>query len=120
MEHRHGKRNIVNIAAIASFVTGISQPVRITNVSLSGIQINVASKHLNIHTPVTLRFRLHQPNHQNKMKEYRWSGFITRLSEKGAGAMFNSANPEEQAGLLALLDVAQLTHNRPTVETWYW
>ncbi len=103
MEHRHGTRKTINIPTTAELSTGKVYTGYIKDISLGGIFIELPSGELWSHAPITLAFTIQDGD---KSKTYRWRGFITRIAEDGAGAMFESANPYEQAGLLALLKLA--------------
>jgi hypothetical protein len=115
MEHRRGRRKAVDIRATVELVTGNTLPARIANVSFGGILVEVATKNMRLHTPIRLRFQL---NRQNQTQVYRWRGFITRIIDRGVGAMFQSADPEEQAGWLALLDIAEHRNAASVVAGW--
>ena len=115
MEHRYGRRRAVDIRATVELVTGHALPARIANVSFGGILVEVATKTLRLHTSIRLRFQL---NRRNQAQVYHWRGFITRITDHGVGAMFESADPQEQAGLLALLDIAEHKDPASVVAGW--
>lgn len=103
MEHRQGLRKSICVDAIAEFARGGSRPARITDVSLTGVYVACPTGQFAKYTSVTLHFRLNQ---RNKVRTYRWRGFVTRLEDGGMGAAFESSDPADQSGLLALLVLA--------------
>lgn len=110
MEHRQGIRKLVNIATVAELSSGETLPARIKDVSFCGVYVELPSEPLWSHAPLKLTFSLPQI-HGNTI--YHWRGFVTRITDEGVGAMFESADPTEQAGLLALLKQAD-TQYLPT------
>lgn len=103
MEHRHGKRKIVNIASTAELMSGKALSACIKDVSFGGIFVELPSDQLWAHAPIKLSFTIPQGQASNT---FQWRGFVTRITDQGVGAMFESADPNEQAGLLALLKLA--------------
>ena len=84
-------------------MTGAILPACIKNVSFGGIYVESSTNDLWVHAPIRITFKVQQ---DGELRKYSWRGFITRLSNHGAGAMFESSDPDEQAGLLALLNFA--------------
>lgn len=103
MEHRHGERKAVNIRSSIEIISGSIPSACIKNVSFAGIYVELPTENLWVHAPIKVEFRIQQ---ENTLRTYCWRGFITRLTPHGVGAMFESADPKEQAGLLALLNFA--------------
>lgn len=103
MEHRHGIRRNVNIATSVELMTGSVISACIRDVSFGGVFVELPTEGLWSHAPIKLEFKIPQGN---ELVTHYWRGFVTRIANKGAGAMFESTDPEEQAGLLALLKLA--------------
>ncbi|MEJ2346394.1 MAG: PilZ domain-containing protein [Gammaproteobacteria bacterium] len=104
MEHRQGLRNPVDIDAIAESPTCGRLSVRITDVSLNGVRLRGDVEQLPVYAPLRLTFRLYR---QHPAKTYQWRGFVVRAGDGTIGAMFESPDPVDQSGLLALLAVAE-------------
>jgi hypothetical protein len=104
MEHRQGRRNPVDIEAMAESPICGRLPVRITDVSLNGVRLRGNIEQLPVYAPLRLTFRLYG---RHPAKTYQWRGFVVRAGDGSVGAMFESPDPMDQSGLLALLAVAE-------------
>jgi len=93
-------------------MTGSVISACIRDVSFAGVFVELPIEGLWSHAPIKLEFKIPQGN---KLVNHCWRGFVTRIDKKGAGAMFESADPEEQAGLLALLKLADRSSVPATV-----
>lgn len=103
MDHRQGMRKTVGIDAVAESACCGPLIVRIVDVSLTGVYVEGAVGEFSKYAPLSLRFSLKQ---HDGAREFRWQGFVSRLDHDGVGAVFESSDPMDQSGLLALLMVA--------------
>ena len=106
MNHRQGARTPVNIETL---VDDTRPPLRITDVSLGGLFVRGTVHDLSIGSPLVLWFRLDRPN---GAETYRWRGVVVRVATGGVGALFESADPLDQRGLLALMTAADEDRQR--------
>jgi hypothetical protein len=104
MDHRQGFRKTVSIDAVAESASCGPCAVRIVDVSLTGVYVEGAAVgDFSKYAPLSLHFRLEL---HDGTKDFRWRGFVVRLGHDGAGAVFESSDPMDQSGLLALLMAA--------------
>jgi hypothetical protein len=110
MEHRQGQRKMVDFRAIAESTVSDKLHVKISDVSLTGLHIKGPTHQLPVYSPLLLRFQLRR---NGGMKTYSWRGYVVRVAGEGVGAMFESSDPVDQQGLLALLEAADEERGEP-------
>jgi len=113
LEHRVGQRKPFDIEVIVDAGPAGTVHGRMRNVSLAGVFLEMAVARLSNFMPIRLQFTLPVLMSDNgTMQRYRWRGFIVRRTQHGIGAVFESADPQDLDGLLALLEAAE---HRPTI-----
>lgn len=104
MEHREGSRKPVDIEAIVEVGTAGTMHGRIRDVSLGGVFVKMPISLVSDYMPMRLLFTLRD---HGALRRCYWRGLIVRHTEHGIGAVFESADPQDLDGLLALLDAAE-------------
>lgn len=104
MEQRCGTRKPIDIEAVIDY--GAARPLsgRIRDVSIGGVYVELIPRLLSPYQSIRLSFTVER---QGARGEYHWRGVVIRVSDAGAGLMFESADPGDQKGMLTLLQLAE-------------
>lgn len=104
MEHRLATRRPANVEVSVEIGRALLATGRIRNVSLTGVFVEMQTDGVHSDAPVRLTFAT---GGSRDSRHCRWSGYVVRSVDDGIGAMFESDDREDEAGLRALLEMAE-------------
>lgn len=104
VEHRNGSRQPVDIKAVVEVGSAARTPGRLHDVSPGGVFVAVPTVSVSDDMPLRLRFTLRE---RGGRRCCSWRGVVVRCSTHGLGAAFESTDPQNIEGLLALLEAAE-------------
>jgi len=106
MEHRLATRRPADVEVTVEIGRTLVATGRICNVSLTGVFVEMQTNGVQCDAPVRLTFAL---DGGRDSRHCRWSGYVVRSVDGGIGAMFESDDREDEAGLRMLLEMAEST-----------
>lgn len=114
MEHRLATRRPADLEVTVEIGRTLVATGRIRNVSLTGVFVEMPTDGVHGDAPVRLNFAM---GGGRTSRHCRWSGYVVRTVDVGIGAMFESDDREDEAGLRALLEMVEATGRKASQES---